>query len=299
MTRTQFQSQSPQSPQSQPSTPDDPDASASPPVDSQSDRRSRIRSVGVVVGLLVLCTGLGTAVAIGTVGAIGLGSSADTGAALADSAAETAADPAIVVSDASLEAAAGADATETHRVALTDAPEGLAGFELTLELASTDVATVADAGYPDHFGMTTEPRVGADERTITVEAVDLDDEITDGATDVTLARIDVVGVGAGETELRVADLQVDADGGDAVEPSLEAGTITVTGPGTDAERGSGPDAGGSNALSQDGGEPDDAPNGNTEDESADGFVESIPGFTSGLAIAAIAALAAALVARRD
>ena len=266
----------------------------SPTADSRSVRRS-IRSVAVGLALLAVCIALGTAVAIGTVGAAGLGSSSGTVATGATS------DPGVVVSDVSL--TADAEATETHRVALTDAPAGLAGFKLTLELESTDVATVAGADYPDHFGMTTDPSVGANERTITVEAVDLDDEITAGATDVTLARIDVVGVDAGETELRVADLQVDADGGDAVEPSLEPGTVTVAESGTAS--GSGSDADGSTALSQGDGGSDDASDGDSDDGSDGGLVESLPGFTAGLtivaivAIAAIAALAAALLARRD
>lgn len=264
------------------STSHDSDSSA---VGATPTVRRPIRSAIVGLGLLAICIALGTAVAIGTVGATGLAPTPGIDAPTEPAVSTT--EPGIVVSDATIEADPGTSAAETHRVALTDAPEGLAGFNLTLELASDDVATIANASYPDHFGMTTEPSVGADERTITLEAVDLEDAITDGATDVTLAEITVTGHDAGETELRITDVQVDADGGSAVEPSLEAGTVTVTEPAADgsgADSTTDPDP---DSDAADDGEPDD------------GIADSVPGFTGSLALAALVATAAALVVRRD
>ncbi|GAB3668264.1 hypothetical protein [Halopiger thermotolerans] len=214
----------------------------------------------------------------------------------ASSAASTASEPTLVVDDATVDP----DGTATQRIALTDAPDGLAGFELTLELES-DVATVAGASYPDHFGMTTDPVVGADSRTVTVEAVDLTDEIGAGASDVTLATLELEGVEDGATELRVTEMQIDADGGDAVDPSLEAGTVTVGG--ADSAAGSG-DSSGSSA--QDGTGTETASGGSATDGGSNGtdggsspasIAESVPGFTGGVAIAAIAVLAATIARR--
>lgn len=189
--------------------------------------------------------------------------------------ASNATDPELVVSNTTVDP----DATGTHRLALTDAPEGLAGFEVTLALESDDVATATNASYPDHFGLTTDPAVSADGRTITVEAADLGDEITSGATDVTLAEIDVAGVDPGETELQVTDLQIDADGGSAIEPSLEAGTVTV----------------GEGAVEPSSRSDDDGTETGSESE-ADS--DSVPGFAVGVTIAAIAAVATSLLVRR-
>nr|WP_049890503.1 hypothetical protein [Natrinema versiforme] len=195
---------------------------------------------------------------------------ADAGATTAP-ATQTAAGPGLVVGDASVESGE----TATHRIALTDAPDGLAGFELTVELSGDEgTATVANASYPDRYGPTTDPIVSADGQSVTVEAADLTDEVTPGASDVTLATIEVNGTDAGSTALEVTDLQIDADGGDRIDPSLEAGTLTV-----------------------DGGSASQNESGDSGDETESDGSDSVPGFTGGAAITAIAALAAALLAR--
>lgn len=187
-------------------------------------------------------------------------------AAPAVAAANGADDTAVVVADETVRS----DGTASHRVALSEAPNGLAGFELTLTLETAGVATVTDASYPDRFAMTTDPVVSADGRTITVEAVDLDDEITAGARDVTLANIEVAADGTGDAELAVTDARIDADGGDRVDPSHESGTVTVVDGDTSSP-----------------GTPNDRESGD-EDPAED---DAVPGFTVTGALAAIAVLA--------
>ncbi|WP_207591074.1 hypothetical protein [Halomontanus rarus] len=236
---------------------------------ARSSRRWQPIAALLIVGIVLASAPIGLVT--------GGGSTAD-GVSVADNS-SPAAEGTLVVSDASTDL----DASATHRVALTDVPDGLAGFEITLALDSEDVATVTGASYPDHFGMTTDPAVGSDGRTIAVEAVDLADEITAGKSNVTLARIDVTGVDAGETDLRVVDLQADADGGSPIEPSLEAGTLTV-GDGSKTDADADTDAGADESESDPG----------TDSESnSDDRTDSVPGFTAVLAsLAAIAAIAA-------
>lgn len=225
---------------------------------------------------------VGIVLASAPIGLVTGGGSAAGGVSVADNS-SPAAEGTLVVSDASTDL----DASATHRVALTDVPDGLAGFEITLALDSEDVATVTGAGYPDHFGMTTDPARGSEGRTITVEAVDLADEITAGASNVTLARVDVTGVDAGETDLRVVDLQADADGGRPIEPSLEAGTLTVGDGGPD---GSKTDA---DADTDAGADESESDSGTDSESNSDDRTDSIPGFTATLAsLVAIAAIAA-------
>lgn len=196
----------------------------------------------------------------------------------------------IVVTDATVEP----DGTAVHRVALTDAPDGLAGFELTLEL-SGDAATVENASYPDGYRMTTDPVVSDDGESVTVEAVDLDDAVTPGASDVTLATVTVGGTEPGTAALEVTDARLDGDGGSPLEPALETGTLTVADGETGSESAGGSDDGGSDeATAND--EPDDGDDETeTDDEPSDS--ESTPGFAGGAALLALAVLAAALLAR--
>lgn len=224
----------------------------------------------LVVGIVLISAPIGLVA--------GGGSTADTVPVASDSNSSPPTENTLVVSDVTTDP----DSSATHRIALTDVPEGLAGFQLTLALESDEVATVSGASYPDHFGMTTDPVVGEDDRTITVEAIDLADEITPDDSDVTLARIEVTGVDTGETELRVAELQVDADGGSPVEPALEAGTLTV------------------GSTPTDGSEPDAAADTNADDDSesdSDSDLDSVPGFTLALALLAVIA-AIAVISRR-
>lgn len=231
--------------------------------------------MALVVGLAV-CLATGPA----PVAAASEGPSSVSGV---DTTATAAAESALVVTDSTVEPGT----TATHRIALTDAPDGLAGFAFTLEL-SGDAATVSNASYPDAYGLTTEPIRSADGRSVTVEAADLTDEVTPGATDVTLATVEVNATEAatGSTTLRVTDVQVDADDGSRVDPALEAGTLTV---GED-----GPEA----ASSQNEGTESADETASDGPDGSDGTgSESIPGFAAGSAIGAIAVLVAALLAR--
>lgn len=193
------------------------------------------------VALVVVCLTLGAA-PIGPAVAAGSGApeTADeivrsAGPAPADSPSAVSADsqiprpspsesPDLVVNGATV----GPGDTASLEVVLSEVPEGLAGFELTLGLETADVGSIRGGEYPDHFGMTTEPTVGVDRRTVTIEAADLEDEITPGATGVTLATVDVEGTTTGDTAVRVTEARFDADGGARIDPSVATGTLTVS-----------------------------------------------------------------------
>ncbi|ELZ15250.1 hypothetical protein C477_18730 [Haloterrigena salina JCM 13891] len=283
--------------------------------ESESHRRGRDRSplrgraFRTLVVALVIATVVGT-VTLGSVGAATTAGEPTTtepspamtdGAASADSAApangaSSGAEPALVVSDATVEP----DSTGSLRVSLTDVPDGLAGFKIALAVDDGDVATVANASYPDHFGLTTDPAVGADGETITVEAADLDDAVTAGDANVTLATIDVAGADAGQTDLRVTSMQVDDDDGGAVDPSLEAGTLTVGDDGSGTEdsdpNGSESDDNGSESDGDDS-ESDDDGSPSDDETDDDGSDDGMPGFAAGSALATLAVLVATVLAK--
>ena len=259
-------------------------AGSDPRWSGRSSRRWR------AVRTLVVAVAIGTtlvAVAFGSVGAAPTGTDSSDG--------DVPTEPALVVEDATLEP----DETETLRVSLSEASDGLAGFRLTLAVDDGDVAAVTNGSYPDRYGLTTDPVASADGERISVEAADLGDEVTPGATDVSLAAIDVTGVDDGETALRVTDLQVDADGGDSVEPSLEAGAVTV-GVGTAAP--SGAESNGSaesNESPVTGSTGVDGSNGSTSASGADegSGDDLMSGFAIGAAVVALAVRAAVLIER--
>lgn len=133
--------------------------------------------------------------------------------------------PAVVVTDAT----ATTGDTTTVGVVLTTAPDGLAGYYLDVTVETAGAARIESASYPDRFGLTTDPQVSDDGATVTLEAADMEGAIEPGATDVTLATVELTGAAAGETELTVRPRQFDADTGAAFQPATQAGTVTVTG----------------------------------------------------------------------
>jgi hypothetical protein len=179
------------------------------PISTLADDRTRRAALAVAVAALAL---------FGTVAAVGTAAGED---------------PQVRVSTATV-----ADGeTATLGVALSAAPEGLAGYYLRLSVADPAVATIEGAAYPDRFGMTSDPEVEDGGRTVVLEAADLDSEIGAGATDVTLATVDVSGAAPGEVRVTAEPLQFDADGGSAFSPTAQAGVLTVTATGDDATTG--------------------------------------------------------------
>ena len=115
--------------------------------------------------------------------------------------------------------------TTTIAVPLSAAPDGLSGFNLTVEAAGEN-ARVVDATVADEFGITTE-RV-EDERA-TLEGVDLGENVEAGAEDVRLGTVTVRGVGGGSADLGVDVRKMDDDDGEPVSPKTGTAEVTVTG----------------------------------------------------------------------
>jgi len=117
--------------------------------------------------------------------------------------------------------------TTTVDVVLTDAPDGLAGYEMTLTLEGIDAARIAGATYPDGFALTTDPSVAAGSRVVTLEAADIEENVQPGARNVTLATVTVGGESVGASTVTVSDIEADADGGDLLSPTISDGQLSV------------------------------------------------------------------------
>ena len=115
--------------------------------------------------------------------------------------------------------------TTTIAVPLSAAPDGLSGFNLTVEAAGEN-ARVVDATVADEFGITTE-RV--EDGRATLEGVDLGENVEAGAEDVRLGTVTVRGVGSGSADLGVDVRKMDDDDGEPVSPATGTAGVTVTG----------------------------------------------------------------------
>jgi hypothetical protein len=121
--------------------------------------------------------------------------------------------------------------TATVDVVLTAAPDGLAGYYLDLTVEGEGVR-IAAANYSERFGLTSEPDLGPDNRTVTLEAADIGGAVEPGATNVTLATVEVAAVGDGRSSLSVDPRQFDGDRNGSFAPVPRSETVSVGSTGT-------------------------------------------------------------------
>jgi hypothetical protein len=198
-------------------------------------------------------------------------------------------EPTIVVGDATVDAGE----RVTVDVVLTETPEGLAGYEVTVTLDGDADARVTGAEYPDALELTSDPAIGTDGQSVRLEAADLEERIQPGATDVRLATVTVSAESAGEATVDVSDVQVDADGGARVSPAVEAGQLTVrAGEPTATASGNGESENSTSEESASDGAPAD------EDANATSGADG-PGFGALLALAVVALFGGTLAAVRS
>ncbi|QIB74479.1 PGF-CTERM sorting domain-containing protein [Halogeometricum borinquense] len=213
-------------------------------------------------------------------------------------------DPTVVAGGTSVE-----DGEETTvDLTLTEAPDGVAGFALTVEVTNGDAATVVDAEVADEFGLGEVEGI-ADGTAVQLKAADLNKTVEPGASNVTLGSVTFRGQQAGETSLRVTIDRLDDNNGSSVNPKTDPGTLDVIDAAGDADDNDNAGAvkatasetsPGENTMTETGVEPTrtddaseetavDAPTTNKVNEAADAGTASteVPGFTVGTALVAL------------
>ncbi|WP_342678680.1 lectin like domain-containing protein [Methanofollis sp. UBA420] len=123
------------------------------------------------------------------------------------------------------------DETEVS-ITMNRAPWGLAGYEMNVSVADPEVATVTGASFPDwaRLNLSRETDGG-----VMMRAVDLDDTVRAGDTNVVLGTVRVKGLLGGTSNLRIAVRQVDGDGGCLVTTRANTSSVAVSPSGTDKQ----------------------------------------------------------------
>jgi hypothetical protein len=184
-----------------------------------------------------------------------------------------------------------ADGPTTVDIVLTNAPDGLSGYYLDVTVDDPGVAKIESASYPDRFALTSDPEIGVDGTSATLEAADIDGTVQPGSMDVTLVTVTVSFLEPGETTLSVEPRQFDADGGNGFSPSTRSGVVsesaTDAGAATDGD--AEPDADPASVSEADG----------TAVASDSGLLPVAPVALSAAALAMLVIGVVALVVRRD
>ena len=116
--------------------------------------------------------------------------------------------------------------TTTYEIQMDNAPNGLAGYDLYVTLADGTVADITNVAYPSWAQMTMNPTMPAD--SIRLGALDTNQQIYPGSTGpFTLATITVRGTTAGTSAIGLSNLNMDDDHGNAIDATMNPGSITV------------------------------------------------------------------------
>lgn len=176
----------------------------------QSNHSQKIVSV---VRWFILIALVGIVVAAPAVGGVGLAS------------AQEASSPTINVGNATVNVGN----TTSVGITMSKVPNGLSGYNIVLGVENDSVATITDAKINEKFNLS-EVNVSENGNTIVVHlrAVDLEENIQEGATNISLADVEIKGQTAGETTLEVKEVRrIDDDNGSKIDVDTSSGQITV------------------------------------------------------------------------
>ncbi|MGC9445240.1 MAG: hypothetical protein ACP5E9_10000 [Candidatus Methanospirareceae archaeon] len=116
--------------------------------------------------------------------------------------------------------------TTAINITLDTAPTGLSGYNLTLLLATANMAEIQAVEFPAWATIYANGSLPAD--TVWMKAVDMMGQVDPGATNIHLGTIIVSGDIQGECAINAAVTQMDPDGaGDPITPSIDSGVLTI------------------------------------------------------------------------
>ncbi|MCK8519848.1 PKD domain-containing protein [Methanoculleus sp. 7T] len=116
--------------------------------------------------------------------------------------------------------------TAEYALILNMAPDGLAGYTLNVDAGAEGVAEIVNVTYPD-WAVPTNTSALPD-TIVEIKAGDMMDNISAGATNVSLANIMVRGIMEGQTNLSVEVVRMTADGGGPIMPDMMTASLNVT-----------------------------------------------------------------------
>ena len=117
--------------------------------------------------------------------------------------------------------------TTTVAVTLSGAPDGVAGFNVTVEVADPGAATITGAAVDS--GMSpSNASIASDGGSVQLRGADLSKNVQAGDGPFTIANVSLRGDAVGQTALSVVVDQVDDDDGTGIDPTVDDGRVTVT-----------------------------------------------------------------------
>jgi hypothetical protein len=118
-------------------------------------------------------------------------------------------------------------ATAEISLVLDDAPSGLAGYDLVVRFSNPGIAEISGITYPSWAALNNTTRKA--DGSVRISGVDLSRQVSPGATSISLANLTIRGISGGTSSISIDSVNMDADGGAIITPSLPTGQIVVSG----------------------------------------------------------------------
>ena len=130
---------------------------------------------------------------------------------------------------------------------LDEAVSGLAGYDLTIRFSNPSVAEISEVTYPSWAALSNTTRKNGG--SVRISGVDLSRQVNPGMTAVPLATLKIRAISGGSSTISLESVNMHADGGAMIIPTLPSGLITVPGTPTPSGGGGGGGGGGSSVIS--------------------------------------------------
>ena len=114
--------------------------------------------------------------------------------------------------------------TASVPVILSEAPNGLSGFRIEITLDNPAVAEIVGITLPN-YGLTEASIVSSSQAML--QAVDLNNLVNSGDTNITLASLDIKATSIGTSLVGATVLIMDDNDGSDMLPTVQAGTMNV------------------------------------------------------------------------
>ncbi|ETA66900.1 PDK repeat-containing protein [Methanolobus tindarius DSM 2278] len=111
-------------------------------------------------------------------------------------------------------------------IKVSSLPDGLSGYELTVNIADSAIAQIVDITYPEWSTITDNSSLPGS--SVYLKTVDLERDVQVDATGVILATLTVEGKKAGNTNISLDVSKLESDDGNEINAIVETGTLEVT-----------------------------------------------------------------------
>lgn len=115
--------------------------------------------------------------------------------------------------------------TKTIDIVADSLPLGFSGYALNVSLDNTSVGEILGVNYPSWAILNSTTALPGD--SVTISVVDLDKQVQNGTTNVTLATLTIRGEVAGTCNILLANVHIDDDNGSSVQTTLTNGSFSV------------------------------------------------------------------------